>query len=593
MNFGYLHPALQSIIDQNISQQGEASVGQDLDLFQAISQYIAKLEAENIALESKLNSSKAELNRLTLQLKNGNDGQLRKQKERFISIINSMRDGLCVIDEAGLITFANPMAERLFGKNNILGESFFSHIEFSNSLPKNLGSNTSRPPTQSQLLTLANSQGKKIPLKASISDLRDESNRFVGQVIVFSDYSLELETHRRLEQARDQAVEMTKLKSEFLATMSHEIRTPLNGIVSLVSLLEMSELDQEQTEDVSDIRASANQLQSIISNVLDLSKIESGKMYLDYQKFSITHLINDVTRIFHGQFEEKGIFLITETIGDLPTYVSADYTRLKQVLVNLVGNAIKFTGVDGCIILLLKGKKQEHNFYSIEFSIIDTGVGIPQNRIGALFNPFVQADGSITRNFGGTGLGLSICKNLVDLMGGNIEVRSKEGIGSVFTFSLILEEPIFSEESLGRLRTIKQSNSHINSKSNSAKILVVDDNQINLSTISRYLKKSGLETFQASSGDEALKIAGNNEIDLILLDLHLPIMSGYEVTRCIRSSKSEISNIPIIAITADVLQGTEQACLEAGFDLFLSKPLNLLDLVKSIDSFIEKDARIS
>ena len=551
-----------------------------------------KLEQLAVDIENSndlINRQKCKILELEQEIKKNNEVSLKKQREKFLSIIKSMRDGLCVLDEVGNITFANPVAEKLIGYDILLGENFLNFLEAETqddifNLKKLTERDEEHKNTASRVSLIRNKKGKKIPIRCSWSNLTDELGRQIGQIVVFNDYSIELETQRRLEQAKDRAVEMSKLKSEFLATMSHEIRTPLNGIVSLVSLLEMSELDEEQKEDIADLKACSSQLQELISNILDLSKIEAGKMYLDYQKFSIQHLLNDINRIFSPQLEYKEILFIPELIGQLPKYISADYTRLKQVLVNLVGNAIKFTAAGGCFVLLLKGKNISESNYQIDFSVIDTGVGIPETSLESLFNPFIQADGSITRNFGGTGLGLSICKNLIDLMGGEIKVKSREGIGSVFTFNLLVEEPNFSQESLARLKAVKLGPSK--EKERSATILVVDDNQVNLSTTTRFLKKYGLNTLSASSGDEALKLVSKGEIDVILLDLHMPTMSGYEVTRCIRESDSDMSKIPIIALTADVLEGTKQACVDAGFTGFISKPVMLSDLVKSIDSIL-------
>lgn len=537
----------------------------------------AKLEIENLSAKNDA---------LRKELERSNQLNLKRQRERFLEIIRSMRDGLCVIDDAGFITFANPVAEKLLDSKNLIGENFFSFIEFARQKDqKELEKNSSYgAETESSIMHIRNAKNTPLPLKCSWSDLRDENNKFVGQVIVFSDYSIELEIQHRLEQARDRAVEMSKLKSEFLATMSHEIRTPLNGIISIASLLEMSELNDEQKEDVADLKASSNQLLEIISNILDLSKIESGKMYLDYQKFSPVHLVNDLTRIFSAQLEKKNLLFLPEMIGPVPEYVLGDYTRIKQVLVNLIGNAIKFTGVEGCIVLMVKAL-QSSNPCELEFSVIDTGVGISSEHITNIFQPFHQADGSITRNFGGTGLGLTICKNLVDLMGGNISVKSKEGIGTAFTFSLFLEKTTFSAESLARLKTLQAGPS--TEEERKATILIVDDNNINLSTTSRYLKKFGLNIISANSGQSALQIASQGELDLILLDLHMPNMSGYEVTRHIREGNEVISQIPIIAMTADVLESTRDACMDAGFTGFVTKPVNLPQLVKSIDELLK------
>lgn len=402
-----------------------------------------------------------------------------------------------------------------------------------------------------------------------------------------SEKRAELEIQSKLKQARDDAVEASRLKSDFVATMSHEIRTPLNGILSLSQLLSASNLDPDQAEDVRGICSSASHLQTIVSNILDFSKIEAGKLSLDYQKYSLLFLLKDVERLMSGMVSEKNLCFHVDIAKDVPRIIFGDSAKLRQILINLLGNAMKFTFERGAVMLLVRASKVDART-EVEFSVVDTGIGISEEKTQLIFDSFYQADSSITRNHGGTGLGLAISKKLVDIMGGQISVKSREGIGSVFKVTIPVECSKAEFDSYNRLEAVKYiGNIAVYDKSSKQKrILVVDDNLINRITTARYLEKKGFHTIIASSGAEAIEKLDEEAFELVLLDLHMPGMSGYEVSRLVRNSGRPYQAIPIVAISADVQNHVVEECQNVGINRFFPKPLNFDGLIQTMEELV-------
>ncbi len=394
-----------------------------------------------------------------------------------------------------------------------------------------------------------------------------------------------------LRQAKDTAEKASRAKSSFLANMSHEIRTPLNGIVSLSRLVLESVTDEVQREDIETIIECANSLAMIINDVLDFSKIEAGKLSITPHEMSINDLLNGLLNIVTVQAKSKQIEMAVQCDSIVPERFIADELRIKQILTNLVGNAIKFTPEHGKIQINVNLKELNDNHLVLHFSVIDNGIGISKDKQTLIFEAFSQADGSTTRKFGGTGLGLTISKRLVTMMGGDIWVESNEGEGAEFHFTIRAERSsvatvrVESESSEG---APPQANSKLPvlSLSRELKILVVEDNAINRDVISRVITQSGHSVSQALNGKEALKWLAREKFDLILMDLHMPEMGGIEAATCIRADKSSgHTTIPIVALTAHALKGVEEECRAAGMDDFVSKPINyekLFEVLKKI-----------
>lgn len=378
------------------------------------------------------------------------------------------------------------------------------------------------------------------------------------------------------------AEESTQLKSEFLASMSHEIRTPMNGILGTLNLIKDKELTKEQKHYKSLALKSAESLLIIINDILDFSKIEARKLEIEKTPFYIKELIHDSCDVFLAKAQEKNINMTVNTNDISATPVNGDPSRIRQVLNNLISNAIKFTKNGEIVINAQLHDKYQHWWF--ECSVHDTGIGIPENKIASLFNSFSQVDASTTRKYGGTGLGLAISDQLCELMGGNISVISKENEGSCFTVSLPIDKTVEESYSVNTKTTKDHSSSTttlLTQASNHKHILIVEDNLINQEVALAIIEGLGYSADIAKNGREAIKklnSSNNSPYNLIFMDCQMPEMDGYEATMNIRKGKADQqfsnSNLPIIAMTANAMKGDREKCIAAGMDDYISKPVD-------------------
>lgn len=384
-----------------------------------------------------------------------------------------------------------------------------------------------------------------------------------------------------LEQARFEADKANAQKSSFLAMMSHEIRTPINGIIGTTDLLSETKLTGRQREYVHIIEKSAETLFELINDILDFSKIEAEKLKMEEIPFNITQHIQDVIDMLQVNVGQKGLPLFFTNNLKHDLYVVGDPVRIKQVLINLVSNAIKFTDKGSITITLDENVQRESGITQIWISVADTGIGIPKDRQERIFESFSQADSTTTRKYGGTGLGLTICRKLVSLMNGTISVHSQENIGSTFWFSLPMKITQAPEEDTRRY------NAPI-IRDDFSKIMLVEDNETNILITSQMLIQAGYDVTLCRDGLEALEAYKNLQPSLILMDCQMPKMDGWEATEAIRQYESN-QNLPattIVALTANAMQGDREKCIDAGMDDYLAKPFKKHELLGKLEDVI-------
>lgn len=401
----------------------------------------------------------------------------------------------------------------------------------------------------------------------------DEEDKILGLYGMISDVSERKIAEEELIKTKETAEEATKAKSEFLATMSHEIRTPMNGVLGMTGLLLETSLTPEQREYVETIRVSGDTLLTLINDILDFSKIESGKMELEENPFEVKECIEDAFELLTSEAVKKRLDLLHLIETDVPDFIIGDVTRLRQVLVNLVNNAIKFTE-KGEVFVNVKKVKQENNIVELQFSVKDTGIGIPKEKYNKIFKSFSQVDSSTTRKFGGTGLGLAICKRLVELMGGTIWLESEEGVGSTFHFTIktrvsnVNPPKIFLKSSLPAMKN--------------KRVLIVDDNDTNLQIITLQCRNWGMIPRATTNGKEAIDwIKNNDPFDIAILDMLMPEMDGITLSKEIRELKSK-EELPIIMLTSAGNFDIDKELAEKLFSAFVSKPIKQSQLYNII-----------
>lgn len=414
---------------------------------------------------------------------------------------------------------------------------------------------------------------------------------------------LELKSEKEKSDAlAKEALKLSSAKSKFLANMSHEIRTPMNGILGFLSLIEADSYSskEELNNFVKNAKVSAESLLETINAVLDLSKIEAGKLELENLNFNLKKIVEQAVSIVYPKAKEKSLSITIETPDASELNFVGDPTKLRQIFLNLLSNAVKFTQ-HGEIKVAVSLEQIDNDRIRIHNSITDTGIGIPADKINKLFKPFSQVDGTEGKNFGGTGLGLVICKEFTNLMEGDISVKSNQGAGSQFNFSVVLKKQHISAEQLKELAENElkfekdlAQNASIDLKANyekrkEYKLLLAEDNLINQKVVIRMLNSAGYQVDAVMNGEQVLRVYSQKNYDLILMDVQMPGVDGYTATKKIREMEPHKNSVPIIAITAHALVGDREKCIEAGMNEYISKPVIAKEIVLLIDRLLKID----
>ncbi len=511
--------------------------------------------------------------------------------DRLFATLAAMNDGLCAIDLKGVATLANPSAAQLLEApvDALVGQCVLERFEFSNTDPARILAGLERGETFEDDQAHLRGAPRRF-VSCSLSPLT-ELGEITGAVLLFRDVTEQKEAEARLAAALDEAQDAVRVKSRFLANMSHEIRTPMNGIIGMTALLQDTQLDDVQREFANTVGHSAEALLGIINDILDVSKLEAGKLELEAIEFDIHACAEEVGELMAPKADEKGLELATMIERGVPRLVIGDPGRIRQILLNLVGNAVKFTSTGSVRIEVSCDADQE----VLQVAVVDMGIGLTPDQVAELskFEAFKQADGSMTRRFGGSGLGLRISRSLVDMLGGDLRIESEMGKGSRFTFTITVSP--LSEAAWQQPSEIEPWDRAVEPAEDEGerdeaerpqleglRILLVEDGPDNQRLISHVLRRAGAIVTLASNGVEGVEafesVVKTEPFHVVLVDIQMPQMDGHEATRRLRARGYET---PIIALTAHAMAGDRTACVQAGCDSYLTKPIDRELLVRT------------
>ncbi|MDH6374487.1 PAS domain S-box-containing protein [Paenibacillus sp. PastF-3] len=497
--------------------------------------------------------------------------RLQESVERYTSLKKYNHDAVISFGLDGRIINTNNMAEKITGysiESELIGMKLASLIGEANVqriLERALYDNT----VEQHINKLVTKESELVEVLTSIAPIY-VNNQNIGFYLICKDIS----EQRQLSLAKEAAESTNRAKSEFLAMMSHEIRTPMNGVIGMTDILLETELNEEQREYVEIIRKSGGILLNIINDILDLSKIEAGRSELQEDTFDLRNCLKESFEVIAIRAEQKHLELSSTINHDVPDFIFGDSERLKQVILNLLSNAVKFT-TEGSISVKVRLVKEDPSL--LAFTVTDTGIGVDPKRLTDIFEPFEQADSFMMRRHEGTGLGLAISRRIVEMMGGEIYAESDGKSGTSVTFTIRPKKSV--------VNPIKEASVDKPHSTRTGSILLAEDNSINALVLTKILEKMGHNVTAVTNGIEAVEAARKNSFDLILLDLHMPIMNGIDAMKVLKDEHKE-NCPPIVAVTANALMGDREKCLAAGMDEYISKPVKREVIVKMLDQFV-------
>jgi PAS domain S-box-containing protein len=494
---------------------------------------------------------------------------LSASKKQFQSIVQDQTDLICRTDNNLNIQFANRALLVALAKTfeSINGKDFLYWVSENDQERLKSAINTLTPTNAVVKIhhSLNASKTRQVNVSTIFRAIFDNDYELMGYQMVMRDMTAEIKSQEDLQDARKKAEHASKMRSQFIANMSHEIRTPMNSIVGMIDILFDSELDEDQHENVEVIKFSADKLLNLLNDIIDFSKIDSDQVKFVQDWFVLSELIQKTVKLLELEAKKKKNELKFFLDPAIPKEIKGDHFRLGQILINLLNNALKFTK-KGTVELRIEKQKSASGKVTIRFTVLDNGVGIPENDLNNIFKVFDQGDPEITRKYGGSGLGLAISKSLCEKMGGTIKVSSKVGKGTNFNFTLTFDI---------KETAIKES------ETNNFHILVVEDNILNQRVVGTTLQRNGYTYDVAENGQAAVDKFINNTFDLIIMDIQMPVMDGYEATQKIRIHESEMPDrkkTKIIALTANATKEDHERCLEVGMDDYMTKPFRFKEL---------------
>lgn len=517
--------------------------------------------------------------------------KIKESENKIRVILDNSPAAITLTDEQERIVSWNRFTEELLGKNKEdlylqPVSSLYPEEEWKKIRSANIRKKGSQQHFETKVLK---KNGQLTDIALSVNILKDSANHIIGSVGIMQDITEQKRMRQMLLQAKQDAEEASKTKSLFLANMSHEVRTPMNTVMGMLDITLDTELTDEQKENLKTAKDAADNLLSLLNDILDLSRVEAGKISLEMIELNIENIVKSVCKGLSVLAAKKNLVIVWEIDPRVPSILVGDPLRVRQILVNLINNAIKFT-FKGQIQLHVKLDTLSEKDCAVLFSVKDEGIGIPKDKHGILFNVFTQADESTSRRFGGTGLGLAICRKLVEMMGGKIWVESEDLKGSTFYFTAKFKTIKKKEQAPAPpVDPKKPAESARSGPPGQVSILLAEDNIVNQKIAVKLLEKKGWLVKAVDNGQRVLELLDKENFDVVLMDAQMPVLDGFETTRMIRDREKKTGRrIPIIALTARAMNEDKKKCLDVGMDAYVAKPIDRENLYETIEAVLKK-----